>query len=783
MKGPMENVPKNRRVLIVDDNRAIHDDFKKILSRGAPTAEALDDLEAELFAEAPRATPAATFEISSAYQGQEALAMVSAAFQQGSPYAMAFVDMRMPPGWDGVETISRIWEVDPNLQVVICTAYSDYSWKDTLRRFGANDRLLLLRKPFYPDEACQLAHALTEKWHLARHAHLKLTQLHGMVEKQTRNLEQANQRLRDSEERYVLAAAGANDGLWDWDLPNDVLFLSPRWKEMIGYPDGKVGNGSEEWFGRLHPKDRKRVEHALSEHRRGGSGPFSLEYRIKHKNGQYRWMLCRGVFVSDSDGRPRRAAGSQTDITDRKMAEAQLVRAALHDTLTGLPNRALLTERIERCLLRTRRKPGFRFAVMFIDLDRFKVINDSLGHAVGDALLVALASRLTSCVRQADTLSLSECNELARIGGDEFVLLLDGLSKDVDALRVAERLLGSVANPISVEGHEIHAALSIGIAIGHSGYERVEDVLRDADTALYRAKADGRSRYYVFSDELRASAMARWETEKDLRRAIERNELFLEYQPVVSLASGEVSSFEALIRWRHPCRGVVPPSAFIPLAEETGMIVPIGRWVLEEACRQLRAWNERLRTPRALSVAVNVSSKQFLQLSFVDEVASILTSTDVLASALRIEITEGTTMDAKAVATCTRLRALGVQIQLDDFGTGYSSLSYLHRMPIQALKIDRSFISTMCENPMNASIVNTIVALARTLGMQAIAEGVETANQLELLRGLNCDAGQGYHWAKPLDPARAFELLEEQRFCRPSPPVHGDRPAGRLVSL
>jgi diguanylate cyclase (GGDEF)-like protein/PAS domain S-box-containing protein len=756
--------PKNRRILIVDDNRAIHQDFRKILCASDAEPASLADLEMEIFGEAHKPAAPRAFDLSSAYQGQEALAMVVAALERGEPYAMAFVDMRMPPGWDGVETISKLWEVDPDLQVIICTAYSDYSWEEILERFGMNDRLLLLKKPFDTAEVCQLACALTEKWHLARHAHLKVTQLRAMVEEQTRHLEQANLRLKESETRYALAAAGANDGLWDWNLIDDQIFYSPRWKEMIGCADGEIGHHPEDWLGRIHPEDRAGVEQAFEAHKRGVGAQLCIEYRVAHTDGQYRWMLARGLVVADEGGRPCRAAGSQTDITDRKMAEAQLRHDALHDRLTGLPNRAVLSSRIDRCLVRMRRQPAFRFAVMFIDLDRFKVINDSLGHLVGDALLVALAKRLSSCVREADTLSLSERNDLVRIGGDEFVLLLEGIRDSADAFRVAERLLEKVAEPIVIEGNEVHATLSIGIAIGHAGYQRVEDVLRDADTALYRAKTDGRARYQVFSEELHTSAMVRWQTENDLRRAIDRRELFLQYQPVISLTSGEIAHVEALVRWRHPTRGLVSPADFIPLAEETGLIVPLGDFVLREACRQIRDWRERLPAYRAPSVAINVSSKQFARSSFVDEVKGILRATSTAPSALKLEITEGATMEACAVDTCARLSELGIEMHLDDFGTGYSSLSYLHRMRIHALKIDRSFVATIGENPTNASIVQTILSLSRALGIHAIAEGIETHAQLELLRRLDCHSAQGYYWAKPLDPERAFALLESQPF-------------------
>ena len=472
--------------------------------------------------------PPVAFEVTFADQGEQGAHIVEAAIAEGRPFSVAFVDMRMPPGWDGVMTLKRLWALDPELQCVICTAYSECSWEDILEQLGINDRLLLLRKPFDSAEVCQLASALTEKWHLARRAHLKLEQLRSMVEEQT-------QHLAESEARYALAAEGSNDGLWDWNLSTNEVFYAPRWSSLLGLSaDEPTVAGPERWMDRIHPADAARFRSGFEELRSGKMEHFSIEYRALHADGQYRWMLCRGAASRRPDGVPCRAAGSQTDITNRKVAETQLRHDASHDALTGLPNRVLLTERMSRCLAWQRRNPSFRYAVLFIDLDRFKVINDSLGHAVGDALLVALAARFSASVRVTDTVATIDAH-VARLGGDEFVVLLEGISQDADAIRVADRLLASVVEPIDAAGHAIYASLSIGVAIGHAGYERVEDIIRDADTALYRAKGAGRGRYDVFTDELHVAAMERWRVESDLRRAIEQQEFTLFYQPVTSL--------------------------------------------------------------------------------------------------------------------------------------------------------------------------------------------------------------------------------------------------------
>ena len=741
-----------RRVLVIDDNRGIHEDFAKTLARSADRAELLD-LEAELFgAEDARAAQPMQFEVTFADQGEEGARLVAEAIADGRPFSLAFVDMRMPPGWDGVRTIKRIWEIDPSLQCVICTAYSDYSWEDILRELGISDSLLLLRKPFDAAEVCQLACALTEKWHLARRAHLKLDQLHAMVEEQT-------QQLADSEARYALASAGANDGLWDWTFATEAVFYAPRWSSLIGMPATPLLAGLDHWLSRVHPDDVDEFRTAFALLRKGSEEQLWVEYRILHEDGQYRWMLCRGALQRDNDGTPTRAAGSQTDITNRKVAEAQLRHDAQHDALTGLPNRVFLNDRIERCLVRQRRDPLFRFAVLFIDLDRFKVINDSLGHVVGDALLVGLSKRLAGSVRANDLVERFD-GRVGRLGGDEFVVLLEGLEADSDAETVAARLIRNAAEPIDAAGHVVRASLSIGIALGTASYERVEDVLRDADTALYRAKANGRGRYEVFTSELHVAAMDRWRLETDLRDAVAACSFELYYQPVVDLKTGSVEHFEALIRWRHPTRGLVSPADFIPLAEESGLIVPLGHWVLREACRQAKAWRqEGVNTP----IAINVASQQFVQMSFVDDVRVALAESELDASALRVEVTESSAMDPRAADSCARLTALGILIYLDDFGTGYSSLSYLTRIPIHALKIDRSFVSRMVAEPASVSIVRTILALAASLRMHVVAEGIETEAELELLRGMSCPSGQGYHWSKPLPAAEAFAMVERSR--------------------
>jgi diguanylate cyclase (GGDEF)-like protein len=472
---------------------------------------------------------------------------------------------------------------------------------------------------------------------------------------------------------------------------------------------------------------------------------------MRHKDGTYLWMLSRAIAVRAPGGKATRMAGSQTDITDRKRVEEQLARQAFYDTLTGLPNRALFMDRLDQAIRRARRRSDVLFAALFLDVDRFKDVNDSLGHLKGDALLAAVARRLESCVRPGDT--------VARLGGDEFTILLDDMRAPDDAVQVAQRIQQQLAQPFAIEGKEIFASASIGIAPG-GGYERAEDLLRDADTAMYRAKERGRACYEVFDQAMHARAVRRLELETDLRRAIERNEFRVFYQPIVSLKDDRLSGFEALVRWQHPQRGLLGPGEFLPLAEENGLILPIDLLVLREACRQTRLWQERYAPNPALRISVNLSTRQFARPDLVERVSAILQETGFDGRNLSLEITESVLIEdsASIPELLRRLRELHVQFSLDDFGTGYSSLGYLHRFPIDYLKIHHSFVGALGRPGSQGQLVRTITTLAGNLGMGVVAEGVETPEQLAHLRDLQCDRVQGFYFSKPVAPPAA-ELL------------------------
>ena len=561
--------------------------------------------------------------------------------------------------------------------------------------------------------------------------------------------------LRESEERYALAIEGALEGIWDWDLQRERIYLSPRWKDILGYaPDEPVGEHPDEWLTRVHPDDLERVRGELAASIGGGRRHFEIEHRVRHRDGSWRWTRARAVTVFDPGGKPIRIAGSLSDVTEQKVAEELLLHHALHDVLTGLPNRSLLVDRLSIALRRTARSGG-SVGVLFMDLDGFKVVNDSLGHATGDHLLIAVARRLEGCLRPSDT--------VGRMGGDEFTVLLEDLHDPAEARAVAERVHDALRAAFVLDGRPVFTTASVGIAVGAAG-ATPESLLRDADTAMYRAKSQGRARCEVFDPTMHTTALARLQLETDLRGALERDEFELAYQPLVSLADGRIAGFEALARWRHPERGLLQPSEFISVAEETGLIVALGRWVLREACRQTREWNRRYGA--ALSVNVNLSPRQFVDGGLAREVAAALCDTELSAGFLKLEITESLLMgEAGPVAsTLDELRALGVELCIDDFGTGYSSLSYLHRFPIDTLKIDRSFVSRLNADGGSDQIVRTILVLAQTLKMRAVAEGVETPEQAEQLRAMGCEYAQGFRFSPPLPGDDAGALIWRQRL-------------------
>ena len=594
-----------------------------------------------------------------------------------------------------------------------------------------------------------LAWWLVRQRHFSARRALEMARLDG-------KLQRTRDALRQSEERYALAALAANDGLWDWDLAQDRCDFSPRWRAMLGLENTPVLPLAREWIDRVHPDDSARVRAEIEAHLAGNSPRLESEHRLRHADGSWRWMLVRALALREGGSRASRLAGSMTDISARKRAEEDLRRAAMHDALTGLVNRAYFLESLERAVARVQRRPDMTIALLFLDLDRFKQVNDSLGHLAGDRLLMTIARRLHGCVRPGDV--------LARLGGDEFAVLLDDLKDPGDATRIAERMQEILHTPLPSDSSEVVVTASIGIAFGGAGLEGHEELLRNADLAMYRAKAGGKARFEVFDAGSRATERARRELENDLRRALERGELRVHYQPIVTSSDGRIVAFEALARWAHPQRGLLNAASFIPLAEESGAISALGRWVLREALAQLRTWQRDYPADPPLAVSVNLSPREVLQARLPANVAEALRDAGVSAESLALEITESLFIDTgdAALATLRELAALGVRLHLDDFGVGFSSLSYLHRFPISAIKIDRYFISRLeaaeCEE-----IVRSVVDLSKRLGMDTIAEGAESDAQGDRLRAMGCRLLQGYACARPVPPREAELLLARQR--------------------
>ncbi len=563
-----------------------------------------------------------------------------------------------------------------------------------------------------------------------------------------RSRKEAQEALRESEERYALAARGSKDGLWDWDLLTGKVFYSERWKSMLGFSDADIDDSPAEWLGRLYPGERERLELELAQHCTGRTDHFQSEYRILHRDGTYRWMLSRGVAVLNAGGEATRVAGSQTDITANRSA----------DHLTGLASRILLNEKLQLSIDHARTHTGELFAVLFLDLDRFKVINDSLGHLAGDRLLLEIARRLTDCVALQPFSSARIT--VARLGGDEFVVLIRGMSDTEVAIALANQIQEVMKPAFELHGHQVFVSASIGVKLGDAN-ATPESLLRDADTAMYHAKSSGKQRYEVFVPAMRFRAVERLRMETDLRNAIEKDSLSLYYQPKVCLVTGIVAEVEALVRWDHPERGMIGPAEFIPLADETGLIEPLGEWVLRKACAQMAAWLVSYDLDPRMRVSVNLSCRQFAQPELLDQILGILHQTGLPPERLSLEITEGVLMEnmESAGILLKKLRDQKIGLQIDDFGTGYSSLNYLHRLPFDALKIDRSFVEEMGVRGENAQIVSTIIVLARTLGMGVVAEGVETEQQLFQLLKFGCDYAQGHLFSAAVNAEAAACLF------------------------
>ncbi|HJU12657.1 MAG TPA: GGDEF and EAL domain-containing protein, partial [Candidatus Binataceae bacterium] len=541
-------------------------------------------------------------------------------------------------------------------------------------------------------------------------------------------------------------------------------YNSPAYERVLGYSQDELTSSSA--FQQIHPSDRERVLQAAVKARATGQGQ-RLEYRMRHKDGSWRILESTASPIRNADQGVEGLVIVNRDISERRRAEEMLKRNAFYDGLTDLPNRVLFSDRLQHAVLRARRHSDYKFAVLFIDLDGFKLLNDSLGHSAGDELLVQIATRLTRNFRDTDTLARSASSEpraiensLARLGGDEFTVLLEDVFSPSDAIRVAQRIQSKLGVPFQVKGQPIVITSSIGIACSATSYSEAEELLRDAEIAMYRAKQAGKARWEVFDPAMHSSAVKRLQLESALRRGIENKELLVYYQPIVSLASGRIVGFEALSRWKTP-KGVVSPADFIPVANETGLIVPLNRDLLHEACSQLRSWQTQFQHDPPLTMSINLAAKQLDHPDLAAEIKSIVMASGIAPAVLSFEIVETVAMGdiEKALSILRTIRAIGARISIDDFGTGYSSLSRLPRFPVDILKIDRSFIAEMNRDHESREFVRLIIMLAHTVGLKVVAEGAETKEQINALRDLGCEMAQGYFYSPPVSPEVAFGLL------------------------
>jgi len=581
----------------------------------------------------------------------------------------------------------------------------------------------------------------------------KVNRFVGIAEDIT-NRREGEEALRKSEEQFRLTFEMAPIGMAISSLKGKFNRVNQALSDSLGYSEQELLELS---FAEIsYPEDweiHRNLEQQLIQ---GQESNFQIEKRFIAKDGRTVDTLLKVLVVRNAEGNPLHFNNQIVDITERKSMEKQLLYDALHDALTGLPNRALFMDRLEQQLKRSQNQDDYLFAVLFLDLDRFKVVNDSVGHLVGDKLLIEIARRLENSISPTDT--------VARLGGDEFTILLENISSESEATLVAESIYQTLTFPFNIEGYELFSTASIGIALSSQGYEKPEDILRDADLTMYSAKDQGKARYEIFDNSLRDRAVARLELETDLRRALERGEFEVYYQPITSLKLGTLSGFEALARWNHPTKGRIKPDQFIPVCEETGLIVPLGNWLLKQACQATREWQRRYPDHPTIKMSVNLSGQQFQDPDLVEEIDKILAETGLEGKSLKLEITESILIDNLETVTniILALRKREIQFSIDDFGTGYSSLSYLHRFPVNTIKIDRSFVSQMQVNGENSAIVKAIVTLAHMLDMDVIAEGIETTTQLAQLRLLQCEYGQGFFFAKPLSQQEAEKLVASQ---------------------
>ncbi len=734
------NTPQELKILIIDDNPIIHQDFIKILTTTRSTNE-LDILDKELFGdEESTSVSLPNFKIDTATQGKEGVDRIEAALKEGHPYAVAFVDVRMPPGWDGIETIKHIWLIDPHIQVVICTAYSDYTWEETIDNLGMTDNLLILKKPFDNVTVRQLACALVKKWQLMQESRQRTEFLEKTVEQRTLSLQESLSLIRATIE-------SSTDGILVVSSDGKIVDYNERFLALWNIPEVVI----------KAKDDKILLEYVIEQLESPEIFRQSTKEIYKTDAVSIDTLTFKDGKVFDRYSQPHKLNGvsvgrvwSFRDITKRFYLEKKLEHQASHDGLTDLPNRILLYDRIKQGIAFAARDKN-KIGVLFLDIDRFKLINDSLGHGAGDKLLIEVAMRLKSSLREGDT--------LARLGGDEFVMVVLDIKKDEYIFTIARKLIELFKEPFKIADRTLDISTSIGISVYPNDGEKAEDLLRNADLAMYRAKDEGMNRFQFYMKDMNDNSLKRLEIESEMRRALERKEFFLTYQAQHDSFTGRVVATEALIRWNHPQKGIVLPMDFIPQAEVSGLIIAIGEWVLRTACQQCKAWQDS--GLGAAHIAINVASQQLRQSTFVDTIKTILQETGLEPEYLEVEVTENVMLSSAEIAqTIQNIRALGVRVALDDFGTGNSTLGYLRKSAIDKLKIDKSFVDNIETDRNDEILIKSIIAMARSLELDVVAEGVETKKQLDFLQHEQCNDIQGFFFSKPLIASAFEELLK-----------------------
>jgi len=743
----------NRRILIIDDTPSIHEDFRKTLCP-EEVEDHLQMAEQALFGDTI-ARKVDCFELDSAFQGQDGLAKVEQALLQGQPYAMAFIDMRMPPGWDGLQTLERLWQVDPKLQVALCTAYSDYSLEEMNERVEMGDRLLILKKPFDAIEIRQLASALTVKWQMTEDAALKMDQLEQAVEERTRELSDANIIVQNSPTLlYRLRGEPSFPLMY---ISHNITKFGHVAEDLLA---------SADWAAELiHADDQEKVDAAMAKVLDKDAEGASIEFRLRTGDGQLRWVENRYVPVRDPEGRLLEVEGIIIDITEHKLAEEKIALLARTDGLTGLANRSTLIERLHQSFAAARRGAS-PFAVFYLDLDHFKRINDTLGHPVGDLLLQEVSRRIQACTRENDV--------VARLGGDEFAVLQTEMLDPAQSGALASKILKTLVEPYQLEGNEVRISASVGISTYAQDSESADSMLVQADMALYRSKDSGRNQYHFHSEEINQEVIDRVAITQDLKKAIEQNELELHYLPEVDLGTGKILGMEALVRWNHPERGTLGAELFIPAAEKTGTILALGRWVLDQACRQMHQWRKDGMAPPV--IAINLSLAQLKSGSeLIHDVLETTGKWGLSPADLQFDVTEATLAHTKWTQNdvLPKLRELGVKIAIDDFGTDYSSFDYLKTYRVNHLKLAQSLINHATQDVESATTLRAIINFAREVGIGIIAEGVETQEQRHSLMATGSPmTAQGYYFSKAVDSHRASELLQTGHIApHPTPEI------------